>query len=273
MKPAIAICLTLTAAPVFAQDRAAFEARFMEACQQSGNEAADCACIGQNWSADLPDEDLPLALAAVEMSFLEQMPDMNLINQVMPMIMGLTDYTLRCASGEFAATGESDREEIAQTGDATEEALLLQRLTLGQATLEEMMRYDQLVMDRRAAEREAEVAAQQAKDARAAEMREALRAQYDAEFARLHSRSIPEWPIAEFETLFTLYCQMGGNSDAACACGWDQVTDLAISYALPYLASRSEGDDVLEHISQADLYGTYPALSLLSERRAVCDAL
>lgn len=271
--PALAVAAIAATSAAHAQSRADFEAAVMANCQSAGNEAADCACIAQNWSNDLSDDDLPLAIAAIELSYAGTQPDMNMINLVMPMVMGLTDYTLRCAAGEFGTAETAPRTEIPQTGDATEEALLLERLSAGEATLEEMMRYDQLVMDRRDAERAAEVAAQAAKDTRATEARETLRADYEAEFARIHAQSVPDLPIAEFETLFTLQCQMGGNSDAACSCGWDQVTDLAKTYALAYLASRPEGDDVLDHIPPADLYGTYPVLGLLNERRAVCDDL
>ncbi len=271
--PAIALAALAAAPAAQAQSRAEFAAAFMDNCQSAGNAAADCACIAQNWSNDLSDDDLPLAIAAIEMSYADTQPDINMINLVLPMVMGLTDYTLRCAAGEFGTSETGPRADIPQTGDAAEEALLRERLSAGEATLEEMMRYDQLVMDRRDADRAAADAAQAAKDTRAAEARETLRADYDAEFARIHAQSVPDLPIAEFETLFTLQCQMGGNSDAACNCGWDQVTDLAKTYALAYLASRPEGDDVLDHIPPADLYGTYPALSLLNERRAVCDDL
>ena len=249
------------------------EGPFMAACTDAGNEAADCTCIVQNWAKDLSADDLPLAIAAVEMSYQTKVPDPNVVQQVMPLIMSMMDYTMLCAAGELTASGLTEHTEIPQTGDATEAALLLERLTRGDATVAEMMRYDQLIASEREDTKQAERAEQDAADARAATARAALRDSYEAELKRIHSRPIPEWHIAEFERLFDLYCRMGGGTDAACDCGWDKVAALSRSYALPYLASRSEGDDVFERLSQADVYGTIPALSLLNEQRAECDGL
>lgn len=256
-----------------AQATADLEQSFMAVCTEAGNEVADCTCIVQNWTDDIAPEQVTLAMQAVEMSYQSKPPDPTMMQEVMPLIMGLTDYAIKCATGELLASGLSENSEIPQTGDATEQALLLERMTRGEANLSEMMRYDQLVLDGQSAERQSARLEQDAADARAADAQKALRSAHEAELDRIHSRPLPEWDVAEFETLFGLYCRMGGATEASCNCGWGRVTDLARTYALPYLASRSEGDDVLERLSSADFYGTLPALSFLNEQRAQCDGL
>lgn len=47
---------------------------------------------------------------------------------------------------------------------------------------------------------------------------------------------------------------MNGGTAGECACGWGKLTDLVNSHVLVYLASRSEGDDVPEHLSSGELY-------------------
>jgi len=270
---AIVTALTCSAGMALGQTAAEVETALLEGCVTDGNDLADCTCIVQNWVSDMREDDLPLAMSAVEMSYQGKPPDPSTMNTVMPLVMGMMDYTLRCAAGELSATGVSERTEIPQTGDTTEEALLLERITTGNGTIAEMMRYDQLVLDRRDDEKQADAQAQAATNARAAQARSELTEAYETELARIHSQPIPDWPIAEFETLFDTYCLKGGESEASCSCSWGVVTELAMSYALPYLASRSEGDDVLERLPPADVYGTIPALSLLNERREKCDGL
>jgi hypothetical protein len=265
---------TLCAGTVHAQTATDLQDRFLAGCEAQGNDADDCTCIYQNWSKDFTADDEHLASDVIAMSFENAQPAPSKMAQLLPLVMGMTDVLMRCSAGELSAQNlPAAQADIPQTGDAKEEALLLQRLTAGEASITEMMRYDQLVVDRRAVERKADLQAQADKDARATQARATLRAEYEASLAQIHSRTIAEWAMTDLRPTFILYCKMGGASDAACACGWDKTAELAHSNVLPYLASRSEGDDILEYLTPGEFYAVRQSIGLLNERRALCDDL
>ena len=109
------------------------------------------------------------------------------------------------------------------------------------------------------------------RDAQLATDRDALRKLYEAELTRIHSRPILEQPVEDFETLFTLYCQSGGGSVESCTCAWPVLVSVSQSSAVPYLASRSEGDDVFTRLPRDDFYAGLDGLGAFSDLRGICD--
>lgn len=262
------LVLAQFALPVVAQE---LQSQMMKGCEGFGNDPAECACVYDLWSAQVPEGSEMTAAAALAFIYGGPVPALADMEAVGSFVAALSDAAITCASGKFAA--EDDLAPIPETGDAAEEAALLARLSAGKAKLGEMMRYDALVEARKAAEREAEAAANAARAERALAARAELSEAYDAALTRLHSRPLAEWGVNDYRPSFLLHCEMNGGTAGECACGWGKLTDLANSHVLIYLASRSEGDDVLEYLSSGELYGTLPALRLFNERRATCEGL
>jgi hypothetical protein len=261
--------LAWAAAPIHAQPLQDARPTFMNGCQAQGNEAPVCACIFDNWSKDIPEDNHGNAAAAVEM-FLGRAPKSNAdMMRASTLLQDMTDVLFACASGAITLE-EVSLPLIPQTNDAAEEAALLERITGPNSTVEEMSRYAFIVEARKAAER----ADAKRKRAETSERREknqkALRADYEAELGRIHSRPIDEWAVADFEPLFMLYCQSGGGTIKSCGCAWPILSELSTYNAVAYFASRSEGDDLRDRVSSADASSVYFTHQIFNERRAIC---
>ncbi len=244
---------------------------FIAGCVEGGNDAPMCGCLYDNWSANLPEDQHLLASTAITM-FLGEMPqDPQKMMAAAALLQDMTSLLLQCASGELQVSTQDAPPPIPQTGDAIEEQLLYKRVTGPSATIEEMNRYAALVEARKARDRAAEQKAIAAKENRAQINRAALYAEYEAELARIHGRDITAWAVDDFVPLFDLYCRSGGRTEASCACAWPILADLSKYNAVPYMASRSPGDDVTTRLSAADYSAAFFTLSLFNERRAVCD--
>lgn len=110
----------------------------------------------------------------------------------------------------------------------------------------------------------------QSEDASIEEDRATLDARYEAELERIHTRPIMEWPIDEFEALFTFYCRKGGGTSESCSCAWEVLRKTSESSAVPYLASRSEGDDVFQRLTRDDFYSGLDGLGRFNTVRDQC---
>lgn len=244
---------------------------FIAGCVDGGNDAPICGCLFDNWRVNLPEDQHPLASTAITM-FLGEMPqDPQKMMAATVLLQDMTSVLLQCASGELELSAQDAPPPIPQTGDTIEEQLLYARITGPSATIAEMNRYTALVEARKARERAAEQGAIAATESRADINRSALSADYEAELARIHGRDITAWEIDDFASLFDLYCRSGGGTEASCACAWPILAGLSKYNAVPYMASRSPGDDISSRLSAADYSAAPFTRSLFNERRAVCD--
>ena len=100
---------------------------------------------------------------------------------------------------------------------------------------------------------------------------DALKAEYEAELSRIHAAGPLTLDVSAFETLFTLYCMSGSGSAPECACAWDALAEAAVTPEVAYLASRSEGDDVLTYVPREKLYPAIDGLGAYYDVRARCD--
>ena len=243
---------------------------FLAGCQAEGNDAPICSCIFDNWSKDVPPAQTETAVSAIEM-FLGKPPQSNADMAAAAMsLQGMMDVLFQCASGDLPVE-RTALPSIPQTGDLAEEEALYARVTSATATLEDMNRYAFLVEAREALERAAEQHLIAQQDGNAELNRAALRDDHEAELDRIHTRPIDAWPVAEFETLYVTYCQMGGGTEARCTCEWPILEELSTYNASAYFASRSEGDDMMSRVSAADASSVYFTHQIFNERRAVCE--
>lgn len=267
----IVLAIGLVPLGAVAQSLAELRPDFITGCVDEGNDAPMCGCLYDNWSANLPEDQHPLASTAITM-FLGEIPqDSQKMMAATALLQDMTSVLLQCASGELEVSTQDAPAPIPQTGDAIEEQLLYERVTGPDATIEEMNRYTALVEARKARERAAEQDAIVVTESRALINRAALSAEYEAELARIHSRDITDWAVDDFAPLFDLYCRTGGGTEASCACAWPILAELSKYNAVPYMASRSPGDDITTRLSAADYSAAPFTLSLFNERRAVCD--
>ena len=236
-----------------AQDLSEKRPDFMASCNQQGTEERYCACFFDNWAADIPPEDAPAAIIAVDL--FAGLPPENPaeVAQAARAFESLQTTIFACASGELVALDDTpDLPSIPQTGDQAELDQLAARLQSGQGTMDEMFRHDALALELRDQARAEQAAAEAAREARAAENRTALQTAYNDELDRIHSRAIESWELDDFEELNDLYCQVEGGRPEECACGWP----ITLRWAKErqnylYLASRGPGDDVTDHVSLA----------------------
>lgn len=258
---AVGFVSMLAAGSANAQSMAEFRTEFMVQCVQGGEAETDCACIFDAWSSQVAPEDVPTARIALNMYLGEQPADMNDMMAGMQMMQGIAGVAMQCALGGQALPEGFEipglNMQVDAAGPATEElaesdeADMAEETDAATAVLEQMMRLQEM-QDAENAEREAERQAQQEQEQLQYAALQEIRAQYEMELARIHSRDINDWDVADFEPLYRLYCESGGSSAQECACAWPLLADLSTYNAIPYLASRSEGDDVQERVSIAD---------------------
>lgn len=197
---------------------------FLIGCVAGGNEEADCACMFDNWSKDIPSGQEKAASSAI-MMFLGKPPQNN--DQMMSaarLLQGMTGVLLKCATESLSAlpTQQADREAA--------------NIEIGQEHI----------------------------------TRASGKANYEAELLHIHSQDITSWSEPELETLFKSYCQLGSGGQR-CDCEWPLLAASNYPSATVYLASRSEGDDVLQRIPREQFNSALTSLYKFNDQRAACD--
>lgn len=254
------------AAPVTAQTMEDLRPDFMQGCLANGETEADCACVFDGWSERVAPDDLDTARIAVRMYLGEPPSGAGDMMAAMRMMQGLAGVSVECAM-RGAALPEGMAIPGMGSGDAGDGG----DAGSGSAILQQMMELDAR-QQARDAERDAkEQRRREAEDQRIMDQTRELRAAYAVELERIHSRPIDAWTVSDFEPLFDLYCRSGGGDPTECACAWPILADLSTFNAIPYLASRSEGDDARQRLSSADFSAALFTLREFNDRRAVCE--
>lgn len=266
----LSLSMMFLVSPSFADPLQDARPMFLAGCQAEGNEAPVCACIFDNWSKDVPPAQQDIAVTAVKM-FLGEPPASNSDLAAASMsLQGMMDVLFQCASGAIPLESTA-LPPIPQTGDASEENALFARVTGPDGTIEDMNRYAFLVEERKARERAEDQRLIAEKDARIEANRVILRQNYETELARIHGRTIDDWPLFEFQTLFITHCEMEGGTPESCACAWPILKELSTYNAVAYFASRDVGDDASDRVSLADASSAPITLGVFNERRAACN--
>ncbi len=223
---------------------------FMMQCASDGNDTATCTCMFDSWAETVPNDQKKIAATAIMMFAGVQPSSQAEMMAAASMAQSMGAITMQCALGISS-------EDLYAGGDAM--GLANGVMAGGLGALIEAAPAD--------SDPNSTVAVL---DVPAKEIPGNLASTYEAELAKIHGHPIEGRALADFQPVFTSYCHLRGGTNAKCGCSWGVLVSSGASSDTAYLASRSEGDDVLEHLPRNRLNAALDGLDRYHRARAAC---
>lgn len=247
-----ALLTGLLVAPVTALANPMHDARpdFMAQCVSDGNEAATCTCLFDTWSDRVSEDQQKLAAMAIMMFVGVPPSSQQDMIAAAAMVQSIAPISLQCALQDNGPTAPSQRDTLNMVDG------------LGRGGLGALIGA--------AIARPGPTPTGAVQDGPDAETASAMASLYETELTRVHGRPIESRAVADFQPVFTSYCRLRGGTDAGCGCAWGVLISSGASSDTAYLASRSEGDDVLEYLTRDRLNAALDGLDRYHRARAVC---